>query len=221
MPVQTKPEPRVPPLNRPGNWRTSALKREVRALAEQRDAVILAQTIRCPRRRTWRTSWAYSFSDFRARRPMPGRSGPPSAARTSWPRRLPSSARQKTVFAPRTSMLGARWLDSITAARAARWKARHPAAVAVMYVKDHGRGEGRKTMHCRTSSNAVQVVEHIYPRARRGHGDLFGPDMFLGAHRGEGDRRRMKVWDGECHVHAGIRPSHIADVRGPTPSPTS
>jgi quinolinate synthase len=29
--------------------------------------------------------------------------------------------------------------------------------------------------------------------------------------------RRMKVWTGECHVHAGIRPSDIAEVREANP----
>ena len=62
-----------------------------------------------------------------------------------------------------------------------------------------------------TSSNAVAVVEHIY----REHGAdteiLFGPDMFLGAYVEQTIGRPMHVWDGECHVHAGIRPRDITD----------
>jgi quinolinate synthase len=68
-----------------------------------------------------------------------------------------------------------------------------------------------------TSSNAVAVVEHIY----REHGDdteiLFGPDMFLGAYVEKVTGRRMHVWDGECHVHAGIRPRDISDMRAEHP----
>ena len=45
------------------------------------------------------------------------------------------------------------------------------------------------------------------------HGDdveiLFGPDMWLGAYVERTIGRRMHVWDGECHVHAGIRPADI------------
>src|SRR3712207_2941585 len=67
--------------------------------------------------------------------------------------------------------------------------------------------------YCVTSSNAVAVVEHIY----REHGPdteiLFGPDMFLGAYVEKVTGRPMHVWDGECHVHAGIRPDDIAAVR--------
>jgi quinolinate synthase len=35
--------------------------------------------------------------------------------------------------------------------------------------------------------------------------------MFLGAYVEKTTGRKMHVWDGECHVHAGIRP---ADIRG-------
>ena len=66
-----------------------------------------------------------------------------------------------------------------------------------------------ETDYCCTSSNAVAVVEHIY----REHGEdteiLFGPDMWLGAYVEQRTGRRMHVWDGECHVHAGIRPADI------------
>ena len=74
-----------------------------------------------------------------------------------------------------------------------------------------------ETDYCCTSSNAVQVVEHI----RREHGDdveiLFGPDMWLGAYVERVTGRRMHVWDGECHVHAGIRPADISAVRDAHP----
>ncbi|MBA2629948.1 MAG: quinolinate synthase NadA, partial [Thermoleophilaceae bacterium] len=55
----------------------------------------------------------------------------------------------------------------------------------------------------------------------REHGDdteiLFGPDMWLGAFVERTTGRRMHVWDGECHVHAGIRPADITDVRNEHP----
>jgi quinolinate synthase len=74
-----------------------------------------------------------------------------------------------------------------------------------------------ETDYCVTSSNAAAVVEHIY----REHGEdteiLFGPDMFLGAYVEKVTGRKMHVWDGECHVHAGIRPSDIREMRGSHP----
>jgi quinolinate synthase len=106
--------------------------------------------------------------------------------------------------------------DSITAAQLRDWKAQHPAAVVVMYVNTTAEVKA-ETDYCCTSANAVQVVEHIY----REHGDdteiLFGPDMFLGAYVEKTLGRPMHVWDGECHVHAGIKPSDIATVRAAHP----
>src|SRR3989442_1474056 len=78
-----------------------------------------------------------------------------------------------------------------------------------------------ETDYCCTSSNAVQVVEHIW----REHGEdteiLFGPDMFLGAYVENVTGRQLNVWTGECHVHAGIRPADIARVREETPGADS
>ena len=41
--------------------------------------------------------------------------------------------------------------------------------------------------------------------------------MWLGAYVERKTDGRMHVWDGECHVHAGIRPGDIADVRAEHP----
>ena len=41
---------------------------------------------------------------------------------------------------------------------------------------------------------------------------LFGPDMFLGAHVERQTGRKLHIWMGECHVHAGIQPSDIQDT---------
>jgi quinolinate synthase len=61
------------------------------------------------------------------------------------------------------------------------------------------------------------VVGHIL----REHGPdteiLFGPDMFLGAYVEKMLGCRLTVWDGECHVHAGIRPADINDLRAAHP----
>jgi quinolinate synthase len=106
--------------------------------------------------------------------------------------------------------------DSITAGQLREWKAGHPGAVVVMYVNTTAEVKA-ETDYCCTSANAVRVVEHIY----REHGEdaeiLFGPDMFLGAYVEKTLGRSMHVWDGECHVHAGIRPSDISAVRAAHP----
>jgi quinolinate synthase len=106
--------------------------------------------------------------------------------------------------------------DSITADQLREWKSGHRGAVVVMYVNTSAEVKA-ETDYCCTSANAVAVVEHIY----REHGQdteiLFGPDMFLGAYVEKTVGRPMHVWDGECHVHAGIKPSDIGAVRAAHP----
>src|ERR687894_145311 len=122
---------------------------------------------------------------------------------------------EKTVLLPDPDA-GCSLADSISAPQLRDWKARHPGAVVVMYVNTTAEVKA-ETDYCVTSSNAVAVVEHIF----REHGDdteiLFGPDMFLGAYVEKVTGRRMRVWDGECHVHAGIRPADIRDMRASHP----
>jgi quinolinate synthase len=121
----------------------------------------------------------------------------------------------KTVLLPDKDA-GCSLADSITAGQLRQWKAENPGAVVVMYVNTTAEVKA-ETDYCVTSSNAVAVVQHIL----REHGPdtdiLFGPDMFLGAYVEKVVGRKMKVWVGECHVHAGIRPSDIADVRAANP----
>jgi len=122
---------------------------------------------------------------------------------------------QKTALIPDMGA-GCSLADSITASQLRAWKAEHPGAIVVMYVNTTAEVKA-ETDYCVTSANAVQVVQHIYDT----HGDdteiLFGPDMFLGAYVEKETGRKMHVWDGECHVHAGIRPSDIADMRAQHP----
>ena len=73
------------------------------------------------------------------------------------------------------------------------------------------------TDYCCTSSNAVDVVRHVYATHGPDTEILFGPDMWLGAYVEKELGRRMHVWDGECHVHAGIRPADIDATRAAHP----
>ena len=121
----------------------------------------------------------------------------------------------KTVLIPDLDA-GCSLADSITADELRAWKAEHPGAIVVMYVNTSAEVKA-ETDYCCTSSNAVGVVEHIY----REHGDdaeiLFGPDMWLGAYVEQRTGRRLHIWSGECHVHAGIRPADIEATRAAHP----
>jgi len=122
---------------------------------------------------------------------------------------------EKTVLIPDPDA-GCSLSDSIDADQLAAWKAAHPGAVVVMYVNTSAAVKAL-TDYCCTSSNAVAVVRHIYATHGPDVEILFGPDMFLGAYVERTTGKRMHVWDGECHVHAGIRPSDIAATRARYP----
>ena len=107
--------------------------------------------------------------------------------------------------------------ETITAEQLRAWKANHPGAIVVMYVNTSAEVKA-ETDYCCTSSNAVQVVEHVW----REHGEnteiLFGPDMWLGAFVERTAGRSMHIWNGECHVHARIKPEDIEQKRAEHPS---
>lgn len=103
--------------------------------------------------------------------------------------------------------------DSITADQLRQWKAEHPGALVVSYVNTSAEVKAETDICC-TSSNAVAVIESI-PEEQE---ILFGPDMFLGSYvKRVTGRENMHIWLGECHVHAGIRPEEIGDSRAKHP----
>jgi quinolinate synthase len=88
------------------------------------------------------------------------------------------------------------------------WKKQHPGSVVVSYVNTSAEVKAESD-YCCTSTNAVKVVSSISEDKEI----LFLPDMFLGAYVSKVTGRRLHVWPGECHVHAGIRPKQIAKMR--------
>jgi quinolinate synthase len=191
-----------------------ALQEEVRALARERNAVILAHN--------YQVAEVQQAADFvgdslglsqqaaRAGEDVIAFCGVHFMAETA-----SILCPEKTVLLPDADA-GCSLADSITAEQLRAWKAKHPSAIVVMYVNTSADVKA-ETDYCVTSSNAVAVVEHIL----REHGPdteiLFGPDMFLGAYVEKSIGRAMHVWDGECHVHAGIRPRDISDMRAAHP----
>jgi len=122
---------------------------------------------------------------------------------------------EKTVLIPDLDA-GCSLASSIDADQLRAWKAEHPGAVVVMYVNTSAEVKAL-TDYCCTSSNAVEVVRHIYETQGPDTEILFGPDMWLGAYVEKQLGKPMRVWDGECHVHASIRPSDIEATRAAHP----
>jgi quinolinate synthase len=118
----------------------------------------------------------------------------------------------KTVLLPDLDA-GCSLADSISAEQLREWKAQFPGAVVVSYVNTSAEVKAESD-YCCTSGNAVEVIRAI-PEDRE---ILFLPDMFLGAHVERVTGRRMHVWMGECHVHAGIDPQMLERVARQHPS---
>jgi quinolinate synthase len=114
-------------------------------------------------------------------------------------------APDRTVLIPDLGA-GCSLADTITADQLREWKAEHPGAVVVSYVNTSAAVKAETDICC-TSSNAVEVVESVDPDREI----LFLPDQFLGAHvKRLTGRQNMHIWMGECHVHAAITGDDLA-----------
>ncbi len=97
--------------------------------------------------------------------------------------------------------------DTINADQLKKWKEENPDAVVVSYVNTTAEVKALSD-YCCTSSNAVKVVNSV-PKEKE---ILFLPDMFLGAYAAKVTDRKIHVWPGECHVHAGIRKQDLDEM---------
>ena len=191
------------------------MKREVRALATERDAVILAHNYQVPE--------VQDVADYVGDSLGLSRRAAATDSATIVFCGVHFMAETASVLCPEKTVLipdldaGCSLAASIDAEQLQEWKARYPEGVVVMYVNTTAEVKAL-TDYCCTSANAVEVVRHIL----KTHGEhteiLFGPDMWLGAYVEREVGRRMHVWDGECHVHAGILFADIEATRAAHPT---
>ena len=171
--------------------------REVRHLAGRRRAVILAHNYQVP--------WIQDVADFVGDSLQLSRQAAETDADVIVFCGVHFMAETAKILSPDKTVLipdldaGCSLAASITADQLREWKAEHPGAAVVAYVNTSAEVKAESDICC-TSSNAVEVVRSI-PEDRE---ILFLPDMFLGAHVERQTGRKMEVWMGECHVHAGI-----------------
>jgi quinolinate synthase len=88
------------------------------------------------------------------------------------------------------------------------WRAEHPDGIVVAYVNCSAAVKAEAD-YCCTSGNAVAVIRSLPSEVPL----LFVPDFFLGTYLRQVTGRRMDVWMGECHVHAGLTPDVIEAKR--------
>jgi quinolinate synthase len=191
-----------------------AMQEQVRALAAERSAVILAHNYQVPE--------VQQVADYVGDSLGLSRKAAESDAQVIAFCGVHFMAETASILCPDKTVLipdleaGCSLAASIDAEQLREWRARHPEGVVVMYVNTTAEVKAL-TDYCCTSANAVDVVRHIHQTHGPNTEILFGPDMWLGAYVEKELGRPMHVWDGECHVHAGIRPSDIRATRAAHP----
>jgi quinolinate synthase len=213
--VQTLPMiPAQGPLPQLSSGEIAELHAEVRALAAERNATILAHNYQVPE--------VQDVADYVGDSLGLSRQAAASDAETIVFCGVHFMAETASILCPEKTVLipdldaGCSLAASIDAEQLGEWRASYPDGVVVMYVNTTAEAKAL-TDYCCTSANAVDVVRHIYETRGPDTEILFGPDMWLGAYVEKELGRRMHVWDGECHVHAGIRPADIDATRAAHP----
>ncbi|MEZ5099277.1 MAG: quinolinate synthase NadA [Thermoleophilia bacterium] len=181
---------------------TTRLQDEVRALAKERGAVILAHNYQVPE--------VQDVADYVGDSLGLSREAAATEADAIVFCGVHFMAETAKILSPEKTVLipdldaGCSLADSITADQLREWKAQHPGALVVSYVNTTAEVKAESD-YCCTSGNARAVIEAI-PADRQ---ILFLPDMFLGLWLERVTGRKLTLWLGECHVHAGIRPADI------------
>jgi quinolinate synthase len=180
----------------------SELHEEVRALALERDAVILAHNYQRPD--------VQDVADYVGDSLGLSQQAAATDASTIVFCGVHFMAETAAILAPDRTVLipdpdaGCSLAASITADQLRAWKLEHPGAVVVSYVNTTAEVKAESD-YCCTSGNAQAVIEAI-PADQE---ILFLPDLFLGIWLEKVTGRKLQIWLGECHVHAGIRPQDI------------
>jgi quinolinate synthase len=195
LPHARAAEPELPP-----DWAA-----QVHALAEQRNAVILAHNYQVPDIQ----DVAHHVGDSLALSRIAAASDADVIVFCG----VHFMAETAKILAPTKKVLipdleaGCSLAASIDVADVVAWKNDHPDGVVVAYVNTSAAVKAEVDVCC-TSSNAADVVRSIPPDKEI----FFLPDQFLGAHVSRVTGRDMDIWAGECHVHAEISPSALRET---------
>ena len=190
----------------------NALQTELRRLAAERDAVILAHNYQRPEVQDAADYTGDSLELARIAQKDSHRvilfCGVHFMAETAC-----ILSPQKTVLMP-DKRAGCPMADMVTVHGLRELKRQHPDAVVVAYVNTSADIKAETDVCC-TSANAVEVVER-FPRDQK---IIFVPDRNLGDYvaRQTGREDTMILWQGWCHVHDDFRAAEIDQIRADHP----
>ena len=183
----------------------SKLKDEILKLKKQKDVVILAHNYQIPE--------IQDIADFTGDSLGLSRQAAKVKQKTILFCGVNFMAETAAIISPQKKVLlpdleaGCSLSDSITVDELKNWKKQYPDAIVVGYVNTTAEIKAELD-YCCTSSNAVNVVSSISEEKDI----LFLPDMFLGAYVAKmTQRKNIRIWAGECHVHAGITATDVIE----------
>ncbi len=188
------------------------LQKELRRLADERDAVILAHNYQRPevQQAAHYTGDSLELSRIAQKdaRSVILFCGVHFMAETAY-----ILSPQKTVLMP-DKRAGCPMADMVTVAGLRKLKAENPDAVVVAYVNTSADIKAETDVCC-TSANAVEIVER-FPKDQK---IIFVPDRNLGGYvaRQTGRENTMILWQGYCHVHDDFRAAEIREVLAANP----
>ncbi len=183
---------------------------QVRALAEQRNAVILAHNYQVPEIQ----DVAHHVGDSLALSRIAAGSDADVIVFCG----VHFMAETAKLLAPAKKVLipdleaGCSLAASVEVSDVVAWKNDHPDGVVVAYVNTSAAVKAEVDVCC-TSSNAADIVRSI-PADKE---IFFLPDQFLGAHVSRVTGRDMDVWAGECHAHAETSPTALRETLDANP----
>ncbi len=186
------------------------LEQEIRALAREHDAVLLAHSYQLPE--------VQRVADHVGDSLQLAITGKQVSQRTIVFCGVHFMAESAKVLAPDKRVLlpnlsaGCSLADSITAESLEDWKARYPGHAVVTYVNSTAEVKALSDICC-TSANAASVVRSL-PEKKI----LFTPDRNLGAWvKSKVPEKEVVVYDGCCPVHDVLRSASVNKVKAGNP----
>ncbi len=186
--------------------RIVALSREVRALAAQANAVILAHN--------YQRAEIQDVADFTGDSLGLSRQAAQTGAEVIVFAGVHFMAETAKLLAPEKTVLlpepkaGCPMADMVTGEALRAWKAQHPGVPVVTYVNSSAEVKAESDV-CVTSANAVAVVRALgAPRI------LFAPDRNLGSWVARSlPEVEVLLWEGWCPTHDEVTPEQVLNAR--------
>lgn len=187
-----------------------ALSAEIRALASQRDAVVIAHN--------YQRAEVQDVADFTGDSLGLSREAAATDAGTIVFAGVHFMAETAKILAPEKRVLlpepraGCPMADMVTGEGLRAWKAEHPGVPVVTYVNSSAEVKAESDV-CVTSANAVAVV-----RALGADRILFAPDRNLGSWVARSlPEVEVLLWDGWCPTHEDVTPEMLLAAREARP----